>query len=113
MSNINEAFKKYDPTKLKFPFVEQHEARRVLITGSRNWYGGKIIRRELLLCQNCDTVIHGACRGADSWADVIAKELLIDRLPFPAKWTEYGKVLIYLPPHICPILGIFHNSLLR
>jgi hypothetical protein len=37
------------------------------------------------------TVITGCCRGADSLAILVAKELGFDYRVYPANWSEYGK----------------------
>lgn len=63
---------------------------RILVCGSRNWTKKGIIRRIIEQSQ-ADTVIHGACRGADEIAGEIAKSLGLDIIKCPAEWESYGR----------------------
>lgn len=40
---------------------------------------------------NCDTIISGGARGADSLAKRYAKEKEINYVEYPAEWDKYGK----------------------
>ena len=40
---------------------------------------------------NTTTVIHGDCRGADTWAALAALTLGMKVVPYPADWGTYGK----------------------
>lgn len=66
---------------------------RVLVTGSREWTNITVIK--LAICRVVDergveVVIHGACRGADRIAGVVARRMGIAVEPYPAKWKVYG-----------------------
>lgn len=63
---------------------------RLLITGDRRWDEPLPIRR-CLEDLKPDVIIHGAARGADRLADVIAESLGIEREPYPADWGRYKK----------------------
>ena len=67
--------------------------RAVLICGDRRWQNHEVVRAWLCKLQDWgyDTVVHGACRGADMIADEEARALGFDVRPFPAKWKLYGK----------------------
>ena len=62
---------------------------KVVITGSRYWEDGDLIKKALQ-CYNIKTLIHGGARGADSLADTVAKALNINVLVFEAEWDKYG-----------------------
>ena len=62
---------------------------RVLICGDRDWDDKEIIRHYIPLLIDC--VIEGGARGADTCARLVAEELGIPIIEFPAKWGEYGK----------------------
>jgi hypothetical protein len=67
---------------------------RVLVTGSRNWTDRAAVAQALSsYCGLIDDVIvvHGDARGADSWADAVARERgwIVER--HPAEWDLYGK----------------------
>lgn len=66
---------------------------KALICGDRDWTDREAIRSWLSKLQDlgCDTVIHGACRGADMIAEEEAKEMGFDVKSFPARWKEYGR----------------------
>lgn len=66
---------------------------RILICGDRNWRDGYLIELFLrdLPPSTGYTIIEGECRGADKMARLAAQRVGIPYLPFPAKWTEYGK----------------------
>lgn len=71
----------------------------VLITGDRNWYenpedGTACIYDELVLLKQSYKdllVIQGSCKGADLQAESYCKELEINYIGIPAKWTQYGR----------------------
>ena len=62
----------------------------VLICGDRNWTNEDLIR-EKILEYNPKVILEGDARGADKIAGKLAKELGIDLIVFPAKWSIYGK----------------------
>lgn len=69
---------------------------RVLVTGSRNWANSDLVRLTLdqarLLHGRRLVVVHGACpNGVDAVADEWALENHVERDPYPADWTTYGK----------------------
>lgn len=65
---------------------------KVLVTGSRDWpYAERDVIKVALLKAGATIVIHGDCRGADTQAAVIAKELGLTVRPYPAQWKLFGK----------------------
>lgn len=70
--------------------------KKVLITGSRDWDN---IERVLEVLEGIKkrfgddvVVIHGACRGADTIAGEVAKELFKPKpRSYPADWKKYGR----------------------
>ena len=66
---------------------------RVLICGSRLWTDYDFIYTYLAGCSLCkvDTVIHGACRGADLLGARAAIALGATVQAYPANWTKYGR----------------------
>lgn len=62
----------------------------VLVTGSRNWKNVDVIRREFSLLPQNSIIIHGACRGADALADMVADECGFRTIPTPAHWEHSG-----------------------
>lgn len=63
----------------------------MLVTGDRNWTKTRPILRELKKLPKNTIVIHGAARGVDSIADLVAINLGFERKPYPADWNKYGK----------------------
>lgn len=64
--------------------------KRILVTGSRDWTHAEPIRRKLLE-HGPGIVVHGACRGADTLADEIARELGWPVEQHPADWDTHGR----------------------
>lgn len=64
---------------------------RVLICGDRGWTDKDAIRNVLAGLEDVTHVIEGEARGADTLAREVADEFGITVLPFPAKWTQYGR----------------------
>jgi hypothetical protein len=64
---------------------------KVLVCGDRNWTNADLIRTELQKIDDIELVIHGACKGADRIAGIVAKGLGIPVQEFPAQWKVYGK----------------------
>ncbi len=65
--------------------------RILAVSGSRDWADPDPIY-QLIACfdPGWTLVIHGAARGADRIAGVIAKRLGFYVIPFPANWARYG-----------------------
>lgn len=67
---------------------------KVLVCGSRFWANPIAIRREIQHLHDLYgeqlTIVHGDCKGADSYTDKIAKEFGIPVTPYPADWKRYG-----------------------
>jgi hypothetical protein len=65
----------------------------LLICGDRLWSNQFAIRRELRNLEHLvGTVIHGACKGADSIGARLARdEFGLKVIPFPADWKTLGK----------------------
>lgn len=70
-----------------------HNAKRILVCGSRNWKDRNAIENALLGLRipHAQTVIHGAARGADSVAGIIARRLGYEVRDVPADWSKHGK----------------------
>ncbi len=65
---------------------------RVLVCGDREWTGYVAITKRLCLLDQSDTtIIHGACRGADKIAGIVAERLNMDAEAYPAQWTKHGR----------------------
>lgn len=64
---------------------------RILVCGSREWTNKHKIRKELSIYSKEDVLIHGGCRGADSIAGEIGKELGLNVVVYYADWKTYGK----------------------
>jgi hypothetical protein len=71
----------------------------VLVTGSRQWTNIDAIRRELGHLPKNSIVVHGACRGVDSFADMVSDELGIGTISCPAHWKHSGELwtIVYGP----------------
>lgn len=69
----------------------------VLVTGSRNWTNEDVIRREFSLLPKNSVIVHGACRGADAIADMVADSFGFRTIPCPAHWSHNGELwsLVY------------------
>ena len=66
--------------------------RRVLFTGSRNWYNDRIIAKVIDSLPADAVVIHGAARGgADAIVDRLAKARGLKVEAYPADWNMHGK----------------------
>ena len=66
---------------------------KILVTGSRDWTDRETIYNELIKCAYTNlphTLIHGACKGADTIAGDVAKSLGWKVIPFPAHWEILG-----------------------
>jgi hypothetical protein len=66
-------------------------AIKILICGSRNIEPVSLLRRILRGVPKNSIVIHGAARGVDGTAGVVAKELGLEVQELPANWTRDGK----------------------
>ena len=65
---------------------------RLLICGDRNWNNRAAIHREVLTnLDQIEVIIEGEARGADTLARLVAEELGIPVLRFPAQWEKYGR----------------------
>lgn len=67
-------------------------SRRIAITGGRDT-DRALVSEALLAIGLCpeDTLLHGACRGADLLAASIASSMGVPTEPFPADWARYGR----------------------
>ena len=63
----------------------------ILISGDRYWDNADIIKRELEKFLADTVIIHGAAKGADTIAGIVAKNLGMRVIPFKADWLQYGK----------------------
>lgn len=64
---------------------------KVLVTGSRSWTMHGPVRKRLAACPPGTIVVHGDARGADSVADILARELGFEVRSYPAEWDKYAK----------------------
>lgn len=63
---------------------------KVLVCGDRFWADKEKIRERLSKFPIGTTIIHGAARGADSLAAIVAARLGFKIMAFPADWKKYG-----------------------
>lgn len=61
---------------------------KVLITGDRNWDDIELIAREFESLPQTMKVVHGCCRGAAQIAGLVAQELGMRVLEYPADWSK-------------------------
>ena len=59
---------------------------RILICGSRDWNNFRIIENFLMSLEKDTVIIHGGCRGADTIAGYISKQLGLEVVIFNADW---------------------------
>jgi len=66
---------------------------RLLVTGSRDWSNEATIYAALdsFAEHGRPTLVHGACRGADTIAADYWTSLGLTTEPHPANWTRYGR----------------------
>jgi len=63
---------------------------KVLVTGDRHWHNKNRIREVLSALTGVECIIEGGARGADTLALIVATELGIPVIEFPADWIKYG-----------------------
>lgn len=62
---------------------------KILITGDREWNKSEPIKAELDPLPRDTTIIHGACKGADSLAAYLAHKMgFFNIKDYPAKWKD-------------------------
>jgi ribulose 1,5-bisphosphate synthetase/thiazole synthase len=66
-------------------------SERILVCGSREWKNFQIIKKFLESLEKDTIIIHGGCRGADSIAGYIAKQLGLEVIVYKANWEIDGK----------------------
>lgn len=67
---------------------------RILITGSRNYTNLSKVKQEIqrhATCEGQTVIIHGAAKGADSLADLAARQLGYSVEKYPADWSSHGR----------------------
>ena len=64
---------------------------RIIVCGSRHWTNVERVRQVLAALPLDTVIVHGACQGADTIADTVAKGLGMETEPHPADWGLYGK----------------------
>ena len=64
---------------------------RVLVCGSRDWDCPTEIGRRLAALPRGSEIIHGAARGADTFAQMYAHALGIPYTAYPADWNGKGR----------------------
>ena len=72
-------------------------SKRILMTGSRDWIDVASVRsaikkalKILAVDPENATLIHGAAKGADSLAAIVAQEMGLTIEPHPAKWDVHS-----------------------
>ena len=65
--------------------------KRILICGSRDWTSHNTIKSVLSNYSKEIIVITGGCRGADTIAENVAKNLGMTVQVFNADWKKYGR----------------------
>ncbi len=73
------------------PRKSSSSARRVLICGSRKYRNATAIARLVTGLPSSTVVIHGSAAGADSLADLYARQNGLEAEVYPAEWDKYGK----------------------
>jgi len=63
----------------------------ILVCGGREWNNLEVMVREMECLPKVATIVHGAAKGADTMAGLIAEQLGMTVLPFPADWKKYGR----------------------
>jgi len=61
---------------------------KILACGDRNWNKSDPIKKELELIPKDSTIIHGACRGADSLVGYLVNKMGFTVKEYPAKWKD-------------------------
>lgn len=64
---------------------------KILVTGSRKWTDGALIRFALGQFEGKHTLIHGGAKGADTMAGWVAKQMGWDVEVYPADWAKCGR----------------------
>lgn len=66
--------------------------RRIAVTGGRDFADVDMVRKALwhVSFSSDDTLVHGACRGADTLAAEVASRIGTQE-PHPADWKKYGR----------------------
>lgn len=66
---------------------------KVIVTGSRDWgpQHVEIVYRELVAFPKGTIIVHGACRGVDTIAGLVAKALGFVVREYPAEWIKFPK----------------------
>lgn len=64
---------------------------RVLVCGGRDYTDADTLYAALDALPQPLIIIHGAARGADTLAGLWAESRSQPQMPFPARWSEYGR----------------------
>lgn len=79
-----------DPAERRKSPVERF-VRKILVTGDRDWNDVECVVEKLKGYRPETTiVVHGACQGADTIADVVAKAYGYEVRSYPAAWKAFG-----------------------
>lgn len=67
--------------------------RRIAVTGGRNFNDEQMVRNafNLIRLSRSDTLVHGACSGADALCARIAGNAGVPVEAHPADWKAYGR----------------------
>ncbi|MFI5405141.1 MAG: SLOG family protein [Nitrososphaerales archaeon] len=64
---------------------------KILICGDRHWSNYWAIYDVISRLDRSSVIIHGAAKGADTTAGIIAKKLGFEVVSVPAEWEKYGR----------------------
>ncbi len=89
---------------------------KVVVCGCRRWTDKTIIRKRLAKLPPDSIIIEGGCTGADLMGRLVALEIGLEVVEFPAAWKKWGKAagpkrnikMLDTKPHL---LLAFHNDL--
>lgn len=68
----------------------QESAKKVLVTGDRNWTSRVVVLTELIFCRSLKTLVEGEAHGADKISADLAENILKleDIRRYPADWDK-------------------------
>jgi hypothetical protein len=64
---------------------------KILVCGSRDYTDYNRVLKALSEFDNTTIIVHGAARGADTFADIAGRTLKFEIRKYPADWKTYGK----------------------
>lgn len=64
----------------------------ILCCGDREWSNFDVVYRELAALPPGTKIVHGACRGADTIAGIVARDLGLPVQGIPADWDKWRRL---------------------